>query len=194
MTRTTARLAFLLTALAFAGQACADARAELRTAYGKFIEASSFRAQMTDLKTGKTANQIEFVAPDRFAITIQGGLRQVIIGNTMYMDIGGRRMSMPLPESINPRQYRNQQALDDLAKDIVVDRLDDASDAGEPARVYHFVSDGEHGRSDNKTWVSKASGLPIQIQTSGDGDTPFRYQIRYSDFNDPGIVIEKPAD
>ncbi|WP_146907309.1 hypothetical protein [Arenimonas daejeonensis] len=194
MTRTTARLALFLAALLLAGPASADARADLKAAYEKFIAATSFRATMTDLETGRTVNQIEFVAPDRFAITIEGGMRQVVIGRTMHMNIGGRTMSMPLPEQINPSQYRNQKALDDLTQDIVVTRRPDSSEAGEPASVFHFASTADGKPTETLTWVSKASGLPIQIQTNGgDGSKNYRYQIRYRDFNDPSIVISAPG-
>jgi len=43
------------------------------------------------------------------------------------------------------------------------------------------------------TFVSKARGLPIQVQTTaGKTRGKFRYQIRYSHFNDPAIVINTP--
>lgn len=187
----TATLALLAGSLAFAGAARADANDELMAAYQKFVQASSFRASMTDLDTGKAVNQVEFVAPDRFAISMEGGMRQVIIGRTMHMNLGGRTMSIPLPASIDPSQYRNQKALDELAAGVVVSRRDDGAVAGEPARVYHFVSKDQGKPVQTLTWVSKASGLPLQVQTDGgDGSGKFRYQIRYSDYNDPSIVID----
>lgn len=192
MTRTSARLALLVFALACPALAWADAHAELKAAYTKFIAAKSFRAAMTDLETGKAVNQVEFVAPDRFAISTEGGLRQVIIGRTMYLNIGGRSMAVPLPEQIDPSQYRNQKALDELAAGIVVTRRPDSAEAGEPATVYHFVSTAEGEPVETLTWVSKASGLPLQIQTTGGKETKFRYQIRYRDYDDPTIVIVAP--
>jgi outer membrane lipoprotein-sorting protein len=186
-------LTLLAGLVAFAGPVQADAQADVKAAYAKFIQANSFRADMTDLDTGKRVNQIEFVAPDRFAVQMDGGLRQVIIGRTMYMDLGGRIMSMPLPASIDPAQYRNQKALDELADGVTVTQRPDSNEAGEPARVYHFVSQVEGKPVESLTFVSKASGMPIQIQTTGGkAKGKFRYQIRYRDFNDPGIVIRAP--
>ena len=193
MTRTTARLALLLSALVFSGHAWADANAELKAAYAKFIAATSFRATMTDLDTGKAVNQIEFVAPDRFAITMAQGMRQIIIGRTLHMDIGGRTMTMALPESIDPSQYRNQKALDDLAAGLAVTRRPDAAVEGEAAKVYQVDSTTDGKPTSTLTWVSKASGLPIQIRTTGGEETKYRYQIRYRDFNDPSIVIKAPG-
>ena len=103
--RKTLSLTLVCALLAFAGPALADANAEVKAAYAKFIQASSFRADMTDMDTGKRINRIEFVAPDRFAIIMEGGVRQVIIGRTMHLDIGGRTMAIPLPESIDPARY-----------------------------------------------------------------------------------------
>ncbi|MFY2763736.1 hypothetical protein [Arenimonas sp. MALMAid1274] len=187
-----ASLALLVGTLAASGPARADAAADLKAAYGKFIQATSFRASMTDLATGKVMTELEFVAPDRYAVTPQGGVRQVIIGRTMHLDIGGRVMAVPLPEQADPSRYRNQRALDELAKGIAVTQRTDASDAGEPARVYHFTSQVDGKPVETLTWVSKASGLPIQIQTRSDGTSAFRYQIRYRDFNDPAIRITAP--
>lgn len=194
MKPTAALLSLLLGSLAFAGPAHADASAELKVAYGKFIQATSFRATMTDMDTGQVVNTIEFVAPDRYAITPAGsGMRQLIIGRTMHMDIGGRTMTIPLPEKANPSQYRNQKALDELSAGIAVTQRDDSTEAGEPARVYHFVSNTEGKPVETLTFVSKASGLPIQIQSAGSaGKDKFRYQIRYSHFNDPAIKIQPP--
>ena len=189
-----AAFAVLLGSLVLAGPAHADANAELKAAYGKFIKATSFRATMTDLDSGKVVNTIEFVAPDRYAITPAGtGMRQLIIGRTMHMDIGGRTMAIPLPAQADPSQYRNQKALDELSAGVVVTQRDDASAAGEPARVYHFLSNADGKPVESITFVSKATGLPIQIQTSGSAaGTKFRYQIRYSNFNDASIKIQPP--
>lgn len=190
-----ATFALLVVSFAFAGPARADASAELKDAYGKFIQATSFRATMTDLETGKVVNRIEFVAPDRYAITPEGagGMRQLVIGRTMHMDIGGRTMAIPLPAQADPSQYRNQKALDELAAGIAVTQRDDATAAGEPAKVYHFVSNTDGKPVESLTFVSKASGLPVQIQTTGGtGRGKFRFQISYSDFNDPSIVIQAP--
>lgn len=194
MNAAAATLALLLGSLVIPGPAHADASADLKAAYGKFIQATSFRATMTDLDSGKVVNTIEFVAPDRYAITPAGtGMRQLIIGRTMHMDIGGRTMAIPLPEQANPSQYRNQKALDELSAGIAVTQRTDANVDGVPARVYHFVSNTDGKPVESLTFVSRASGLPIQIQTTGGaGQTRFRYQIRYSHFNDPGIVINAP--
>ena len=194
MHRSAATVSLLLASALFAGPAHADARDDLKAAFGKFLQATSFRATMTDLDTGKPVSQIEFVAPDRYAVTpAVGGMRQLIIGRTMHMDLGGRTMAIPLPEQANPSQYRNQKALDDLSSGIAVSQRPDSSEAGEPAKVYHFVSDVDGKPVESLTFVSKASGLPIQIQTQGSyGKKAFRYQIRYSHFNDPAIVINAP--
>ncbi len=185
--------ALVLASLAFTGPAHADASADVRAAYTKFIAASSFRAVVTDLDTGKKLTQLEFAAPDRYAITLDGGMRQVIIGRTMHMNIGGRTMKVPLPAAADPSQYRNQKAIDELSAGIAVTRRPDSKEAGEPARVYHFVSQANGKPVESLTFVSKASGMPIQVQTTGSqGKNKFRYQIRYSDFSDPAIVINAP--
>lgn len=186
-------VAFALVALTFTGTAQADASADVRAAYTQFIAASSFRATITDINTGKTVTELEFVAPDRYAINLEGGMRQVIIGRTMHMNIGGQTMTVPLPASADPSQYRNQKALDDLSAGIVVTQRPDSNEAGEPARVYHFVSQADGKPVESLTFVSKASGMPIQVNTTGGkGKGQFNYQIRYSHFSDPSIRIVAP--
>lgn len=192
MKRSLPPLALLLVALALPGPALADAGADLKAAYGKFIDATSFRATMSDLDKKMVVSRIEFVAPDRYAITPEGGPRQVIIGRTMHMDIGGRTMRIPLPEQADPAQYRNQRALDELASGIAVTQRADSTDTGEPAKVYHFVSQADGKPVQTLTWVSKATGLPVQVQTDAGGKGAFRFQIRYSDFNDDSIVVNAP--
>ena len=194
MNRHAATVTLLLASALFAAPAHADARADLKAAFGKFLQATSFRATMTDLDTGKQVSEIEFVAPDRYAVTpAAGGMRQLIIGRTMHMDLGGRTMAIPLPEQADPSQYRNLKALDELSAGIAVTQRPDSTEAGEPAKVYHFVSDVEGKAVETLTFVSKASGLPVQVQTQGSyGNKAFRYRIRYSHFNDPAIVINAP--
>ena len=185
--------ALVLASLAFTGPAHADASADVRAAYSKFIAASSFRAVITDMDSGKKITQLEFAAPDRYAMTLDGGMRQVIIGRTMHMNVGGQTMKVPLPAAADPGQYRNQKAIDELAAGVAVTQRPDSNVAGEPARVYHFVSQADGKPVESLTFVSKASGMPIQVQTTGSqGKNTFRVQIRYSDFSNPAIVINAP--
>lgn len=189
-----ALLTLLLGSFAFAGPVHADARADLKDAYTRFIQATSFRATLSDLDKGKEVSLVEFALPDRYAVTpAAGGPRQIIIGRTMYMDLGGQVMKIPLPPQADPNQYRNPRALEELAAGIAVEQRADAVVAGEPAKVYYFLSNVDGKPMETLTFVSKARGLPIQVQTTaGKTRGKFRYQIRYSHFNDPAIVINTP--
>ncbi|MBB1060853.1 hypothetical protein [Marilutibacter spongiae] len=188
------RASFLLAAgalLAFQA-AAAGPREELHEAYERFLAATSFRASLTDVAKGKTLTEMEFVAPDRYRVSVQGGPSQLVIGDAMYMDMGGRTMKLPMPAGNLVGQYRSREALEALERDLVVDALGADSVDGEPAKVYHYVTT-QHGRADVKAWISDRSGLPLQLETTGKADGKSQtVRIRYRDFNDPSIRIAAP--
>src|SRR6187455_2924141 len=62
-----------LIALAFAGNAAADARSALHAGFMKNMSAKTYRATMTDLSTGKQVSTVEFQAPDRYRIKVADG-------------------------------------------------------------------------------------------------------------------------
>jgi hypothetical protein len=74
----TTRICAGLLALAFAGQAAADARADLHAAFQKNLSAKTYRATMTDLATGNQVTTEENHAPDRNRIHVSGGQTSLI--------------------------------------------------------------------------------------------------------------------
>lgn len=175
--------ALLCPAIAVAGP-----KEELHAAYQKFLDAERFRATLSDAADGSRLTEMEFVAPDRYRIRLPGGPSQLVIGDTLYMDMDGRTMRLPMPAGELTRQYRDRDALKD--QDLAVQGLGSDSVDGEPARVYRYTTT-RYGTADVKTWVSERSGLPLQIETTGDAGGR-HVRIRYRDFDDPSIRIAAP--
>ncbi|HEY6941652.1 hypothetical protein [Dokdonella sp.] len=179
------------------GLACAAASAapkdDLHAAFAKFLQAKSFRAAVTDVKNGETVSTMEYVAPDRFRIKPAQGPQSLVVGDTMYMDMNGKLTPMPVPGvGRMVAQYRNQDFLAEVERGMQVQALGDDSVDGEAAKVYAYTVT-QPMKADAKTWISQASGLPIQIESTGTfmGHTSTT-RVRYSGFDDPSIRIEAP--
>lgn len=179
------------------GLACAAASAapkdDLHAAFAKFLQAKSFRATVTDVKNGETVSTMEYVAPDRFRIKPAQGPQSLVVGDTMYMDMNGKLTPMPVPGvGRMVAQYRNQDFLAEVERGMQVQALGDDSVDGEAAKVYAYTVT-QPMKADAKTWISQASGLPIQIESTGTfmGHTSTT-RVRYSGFDDPSIRIEAP--
>jgi hypothetical protein len=175
------------------GIAHAAPKDELHDAFVKFLQSKSFRATITDLKKGEQVSSMEFVAPDRYRMTIAGGTTQVIVGDAMYMDMNGQMMRVPVPGVAKlTAQYRNEAFLRQVEGGMAVQALPDEAVDGEPAKVFAYTVT-EPVKADAKTWVSRSSGLPIQTDSSGSYmGVKSTTRVRYSSFDDPSIVIEAP--
>ncbi|GAA0718448.1 hypothetical protein [Dokdonella soli] len=189
ITKTLAGLSLALTC----SLAAATPKDDLHASFTKFLKAHSFRATVTDLKKGEQISTMEFVAPDRYRMKSAKGPAQLIVGDTMYMDMDGKLTRMPIPGvSRITAQYRNEDFLHQVEGDMTVQALPDESVDGEPASVYAYTVT-KPMKSDAKTWISKKSGLPLQVESSGSfmGHASTT-RVRYSNFDDPSIRIDAP--
>jgi hypothetical protein len=184
-----------LVLLVLSASAGAAPRDELHAAYTRFLAATSFRATVTDVNKGQQLSSMHFVAPDRYHIQNgQGQMEQVLIGDDAYTLIDGRRVKLPMPIKVGRivGQYRNQAALDELARDLDVTALGEDSVDGTPARVYAYTQT-EPARADVKVWVGIASGLPIQLESEGRFmGVKSKTRLRYYDYNDASIRVTAP--
>ena len=189
-------IALVLTCLAFAlccDTADAAPKDELHTAFAKFLKVQSFRATITDLKKGEQVSSMEFLAPDRYRMKTADGASQLIIGDAMYMDMGGQMTRVPVPGVRKlTAQYRSEDAMREMEGNISVQALPDATIDGEPAKAYAY-SVTKPVKADVQTWISVNTGLPIQVESSGRFmGIKSTTRIRYSGFDDPSIRIEAP--
>ena len=111
---------------------------------------------------------------------------QVIIGDTMYLDINGRAMQVPLPEG-TITQWRDPAKLADAQTEMQVDAQGSDAVDGQPAKKY-LVRVAKPKPAEITLWIGDG-GLPLQIVSHN----PLgQATIRYSRFDDPAIVIEPP--
>lgn len=177
-------------ALSFAATAAADTRQELHKAFTQNLTLKSFKATMVDLTSNRTVSTVEFRAPDRYRISAAGQPPSLIVGDTMYIQREGSFMKIPLPKQMLG-QYRNEAAIKDLEKGMVVTGLGPGMVGTEPALRYRWL-DGKNAAT-STAWISVRSGNVLQVETSGKAaGKPYAMRIMYSDFNSPSIKIDAP--
>lgn len=184
-------LAFVL-AFGLATPAHAGPKDDLHNAFTKFLAQTSFRGTMASVMDGKTiASTVEFVAPDSYRVTSAGRPPSLIINGTMYIDVGGRSMKIPMGKDMLA-QYRNASMLAEIEKGMKIDDLGVDLAAGQPAHKYRYTVTQPHP-STSVIWIASKTGLPVQIQTSGQamGKT-VATTIKYDKFSDPSIKIVAP--
>lgn len=182
----------LLLALGFAANAWADGRQDLHTAFARNLALKAFKATMYDLTRKQALSTVEFQAPDRYRMTLAGQPPSLVIGDTMYMTRNGKTMKMAMPKGTFGK-FRNEDAMAELEKGLVVESLGPGTVGAVPARRYRFTSTTDKQASSSMVWVGVSSGLVLQVETSGkNADRPFAMRVSYSDFNSPAIQIDAP--
>jgi hypothetical protein len=187
------RIAATVALALFCQLAAAAPKDELHAAFTKFLAAKSFRATVTDLKKGEQVSTMEFRAPDRYRIQSSKGPSQLIIGDSMYMEMQGKLTRLPVPGVGKlVAQYRNEDFLRETESDMNVEALPDESVGGEAAKVYRYTI-SKPFKADAKTWVSLKSGLPLQTESSGSAmGIKSTTRVSYSGYDDPTIAIAEP--
>lgn len=166
-----------------------DAVAEVTASMDRFLAARSFHASMRIEGEHPMASEMEFAAPDRYRINLPVGT-QIIIGNTMYMDMHGQRTRVPIPEG-TISQWRDPLKIEQNLDGLSAEFLGSEPLQGTPARKYQvrhsYPEPGEF-----TYWVG-ADGLPLQLRHSGQSEGgPYVMTLRYSRYNDPGIQVVAP--
>lgn len=170
-----------------------DARADLVASLGAFKGIRSYHATMQVEAQGATmVTELDFVAPDRFRMTMPGGMgSQTIIGDTMYMQAGGQVIRSKMPAGMTDK-WRDPGQLEGAHDEIVVQALGPAMLDGKPVRKFLLRQPSADTPADITMWVG-ADGLPLQVQAvvteTGKAGSSL---IRYSRYNDPSIQITPP--
>lgn len=186
------RIVLSALAIAVAGTAWAGPKENVHDAFAKFLAAKSFRATVTDAKSGEQLSQMEFVAPDRYHMKSGKGPETIIVGDDAYMNMNGQLMKMPIPVGKIIGQYRNESTLRQMESGITVTDLGADAVGGEPAHAYHY-SVTEPAQADVKLWIGDKTGMPLQLESQGSfmGHAATT-RIHYSNFNDAAIQIATP--
>ena len=164
----------------------------IRASMQRFMGLRSYHAtmQLDGGPRGAMRNEVDFVAPDRFRMTMPGLGTQTIIGDTMYMSVDGRNMKVPLPAG-TLTQWRDPARLDENAATMTVEAQGRDLIDGKPVRKY-LVHNTRPQPSDATMWIGD-DDLPLQIRVSGSaqGHTT-NTTIRYSRLDDPSLRIDPP--
>ncbi|GAA5000708.1 hypothetical protein FNZ56_10485 [Pseudoluteimonas lycopersici] len=165
-----------------------DAKGEVVAAMRKFTGVHSYHAAMhlEGGPRGPIDNAVDFVAPDRYRMEMAGRGSQVIVGDTMYMDINGRTMQVPMPAG-TLTQWRDPAKLADAQANMTVDDQGSDSVDGQSAKKY-VVHVAQPKETTTTIWIGDA-GLPLQILAN---NPMGQATIKYSRFDDPTISIEPP--
>lgn len=182
----TLALAALLPAVAWAGP-----REDVMASIDKFTAARSWHATMEHVSPGKRMrNEMDFAAPDRYRLRVDGVGEQVLVGDTVYMHVQGRSMKLPMPKGTLTR-WREPARMAENLESMTVTALGAETVDGEPARKYRL--DYSKPRPTSMTLWIGANGYPVQALTSGSASgEKVTTTIRYSRFNDPSIRIAAP--
>ncbi len=181
--------------------ASADPREALKKAFTAQLAARSFRARMEYSVGGVgTHNDLEFVAPDRYHVTVVGpasmGQEMIIIGKDKFARISGRpwqktdmnvaagTMATTLGDLAD--QFRSEDVSQRMTKYDDVEFIGSEVLDGQPVRVYQFNLKGTKGPIPGKIWISSADDLPRKIEHEASSQTTnskMKLTTTYYDYN-----------
>jgi ribosomal protein S17 len=184
---------FLMFLLFIAFPAVSAPKDEVHKAYLRFLAMTSFKAELNSTSGKyKSKSVVEFQAPDRYRITSDGRPASLIIGGTMYMNMDGHSMKIPMPGlKAMLAQYRNLDTLKELEAGVVVESLGSETINNQVTKKYRYTT-SKPQVSNNIMWIAN-NGDIVQLETSGAMSKKPSYSlIKYSQYNDPGIKISMP--
>ena len=158
----------------------------------KLMDARSYHVSMKMSGGPKSmmANEMDFVAPDRFRVQMAGVGTQTIIGDTMHMSMQGRSMKMPMPKDAT-KQWRDPESFKQAEAGMTAERLGSEAVDGISAQKYS-VRQTMPTASEYTLWIGP-DGLPLQVRMNTDIDgAPSTMTMRYSRINDPTLSIDAP--
>ncbi|MBW8850220.1 MAG: hypothetical protein JF600_05525 [Xanthomonadales bacterium] len=179
----------VLLSLFAAGAAWAGPKEDMKAMSAKFLAQRSYHVRMesSDKRAGVT--EMDFVAPDRYRMQMAQGT-QYIIGDTMYMNVSGHSMKVPMPKGSMTQWRQNDLVFREVDRMQVQALGADVAD-GRPARKYRMTAAGKAATS-TLIWVG-ANDLPIKLETTGTyAGRTITTTIHYSRFNDPAIRVDPP--
>jgi outer membrane lipoprotein-sorting protein len=155
----------------------------------KFLALRSYHVSMENSDKRMPKMETDFVAPDRYRMNMPMGT-QIVIGDTMYMNINGRTMRVPMPKGTTTQWRETDRAFREIDK-MQIEALGMEAVNGKPTKKYRMRQEGKTPTS-SLIWVSP-NGYPAKMQTTGStGKGASTMTVHYSRFNDPTIKIDPP--
>ena len=157
-----------------------------------------YRATTTVESEGTITEMVaEVIPPNQMHVTIGGGnLEMIMLDGTLWSKSGGAEwVQMGSPDMMTGILESIQGQIDGSGF-TNVQYVGAEPVFGEPTDVYSFTSTFGEGEgaisSDVKLWVSKISGLPIRMESSGSGAGVTSKTVQTVEYDDT-ITIEAPA-
>jgi len=173
-----------------------DPKAAVTEASRKFLTLPSYTAHMNGSGTqGDMKNQLEYVQPDKFHMTTQGGpgagMEMIGIGDQLYMKIGDSWTKSPgdTKAIASSRAAFSDEGLKTLT-DVSYEGNETIDNI--PAQVYKYrnvTPTGNFGYG-CKMWVSAEKGVPVKLVCDYDNGVLKQMTITY-DLDTP-VTIEAP--
>ncbi len=162
----------------------ADPYSDLQKAAAKFSAQPSFHAEM-HFTNGRIIT-VEFVGADRARVVLPGGVTEVLIGSSIWINRNGSWQPVPsmaaAPMTSMVEQYRRSPLLSvdpNSVKDLGMQSV-----GGESLHAYSYVGTGVGG-TPATVWLG-ANDLPVQVvTTSGKNSATITYSYG-------SITIEPP--
>ncbi|MBN8214864.1 MAG: hypothetical protein J0M09_18215 [Xanthomonadales bacterium] len=190
--RSTQRLAWLLVPLSLlaAVAAWAGPKEEMKALSVKFLALRSYHVTMEGSDRRMQKMEMDFVAPDRYRMSMPMGT-QYVIGDTMYMTIDGRTMKIPMPKGTVTQWRESDRAFREVDQ-MQIEALGMETVNGKPAKKYRMTQTARKPATTSLIWVGM-NGYPLKMQTTGStGKQASTMTVHYSRFNDPSIKVEPP--
>jgi hypothetical protein len=172
------------------------------------LDAKSYRAHVTSSPANGASTKmlIEYSAPDRYRMTVEGAggeagknfkMEYVIVGGATYVKLPERGwVKSPIDASGMIKSFRDPKMLDELTKTADVKLVGPDTLDGAPMLVYQYTQNNPMGmkvKSTAKTWLSVADGLPRKTESEGEfNGTKTKMLMTMSDYN-ADIKIESPV-
>lgn len=196
-------------------QPSSDPREDLKKAFTAQLAATSFRYRLEFSSASGGHTEAEFVAPDRYHVSVIQQLapgrdirqEMIIIGKNSFMKIA----DMPWRKDTDSGQTTMAKTIASTAQQFcgedVNQRMMKYEDIkfvgpnvldGQPVLVYQFRLRGARGQTPGKIWISANDSLPRKIEHEG-GPAPVpnadgsnnKLTVTYYDYN-TNIKIEPP--
>jgi hypothetical protein len=177
-------------------KASSEPKEDIIRASARFMELSSFTAQIDGTGTNELHMKMEYVAPDRYHITHTSGpavgMDTIIVGSDSYVKTGGkwRKLGVDIGSSIpSLRDTFNEQGLR-LLTDVKFEGEDAVN--GKPSLLYSYsnTTPKDNIAYKSKIWIGKDSGLPQKILVDYAGGSLRQMTVAYD--TDATVTIEPP--
>ena len=190
--RSALRLAWLLVPLSLlaAVAAWAGPKEEVKALSAKFLALRTYHVSMTNSDKRMPKMEMDFVAPNRYRMTMPMGT-QYVIDDVMYMTIDGRTMRVPMPKGTVSQWREVDRCFREIDR-MRIEAMGVETLNGKPTKKYRMTQTTGNPPTSTLLWVG-ADGYPAKIETTGNaGKGASTMTIVYSRFNDPSIKVEPP--